>query len=521
MWVVFAVLLFDRERLRNESRALRLSLVALFGFSLLLNYAVSSGGPGNLRLSLAGIWSPGLELRWGPAPISLFRVIGFVLRDVRDTHIIWCNVILSGTLPLLLYAIVADLGVSKIAALLAAVVAAAHPFLIAFSGVLERQATCGFAMFGAVVALVSFLRRGKTRQFVAFVLGAVLAATSRPEGALILIPAMVMVLLIPADRRTRVAAAVAVAVLLAFAFGYVQVLGSRLDPGGSPVGGFAPILWTVLLDGDFTPLAWIVAWIAGLVVGIRQRAAAVALSSLLGIDMAWRWTGIYEMFVGHPRQVASARYETILLLPFVIGIALLVQAVTRTRRWVAVSALGMMLVCTALTFRRPLDTLLRPFTIDYEYSFLKKHALTLPPESRLYVLDAPIDDIGLIDAPFVGQFVGSSVSFVAWSARRCEAFMHDSSPTYLYVGSNCSPLLDVPQRALPSDYAAWMRACAAIRERASGDPVETIDVPAHKMAWHDFKDTTVRLALYRLRDPSTCALGPSYPWRSEVPSPLP
>jgi hypothetical protein len=246
----------------------------------------------------------------------------------------------------------------------------------------------------------------------------------------------------------------------------------------------------------------------------------VAVISLLGIDLAWRWTGLYEMLVGYQRQVACARYETILLFPFVIGMALLLQAVTKARRWVAIGAFGILLVCTALTYGRPSNTLLRPFTIDYEYAFLKKHALTLPSKSRLYVLDTPIDDIGLTDAALVGQFVGGSVSFIAWSARRCEAFMDDSAPTFLYVGSSCSPLID-GRRTLPSDYPAWLRDCAALRERASVDPVETVDVPARKMAWHDFQEPTVRLALYRLGDPSICALGPSYPWRPEVPRPAP
>jgi hypothetical protein len=51
---------------------------------------------------------------------------------------------------------------------------------------------------------------------------------------------------------------------------------------------------------------------------------------------------------------------------------------------------------------------------------------------------------------------------------------------------------------LSADYARWMQ-CAAIRERVD-DPVEDIDVPARKMSWHDFKNRTVRLGLYRLRD---------------------
>src|SRR5581483_11214043 len=196
-WLVFAVFLVDGERERDESPVMRLSLLALFGFSLLLNYALSSGGPGDLRLNLAGLWSPELELRWGPSPTSLFRVLGFVLGDLRDTHIFWCNLILSSTLPLLFYAIVTDLGVGRMPALVAAGVAAAHPFLIAFSGVLERQATCRFAMFGAIAALVGFLRRGTARQLMAFVLGGVLAVTCRPEGSQVLIPAAAMVALVP------------------------------------------------------------------------------------------------------------------------------------------------------------------------------------------------------------------------------------------------------------------------------------------------------------------------------------
>lgn len=90
--------------------------------------------------------------------------------------------------------------------------------------------------------------------------------------------------------------------------------------------------------------------------------------------------------------------------------------------------------------------------------------------------------------------------------------MDDGAPTYLYVGSSCSPLVNKPERPLQSGYTAWMNDCAAIRERVNGDAVETIDVPAHRMAWHDFEDATVRLALYRLKNPSICAIGPTYPW---------
>ena len=514
-WVIFAVLLFDRDRLRGESRTLKLSLLGLFVFSLLLNCTLSSGGPGDLRLNLAGIWSPELELRWGPAPVALFRLLGFAMGGVWDTHIFWCNVILSSVLPIVLYGIVSDLGVNKAAALVAAFVVAAHPFLIAFSGVLERQATCRFAAFGSILALISFLKRGGGNSFVAFVLGIVLATTSRPEGAQVLVLNVAVLLALPASRRARGAAALALAVLVLLAVAYVHALDSKFPGDGNTLLLRAPLLWTVVFSHDFTPLAWIVAWTLGLVLGVRRRAAWVAVIALVGLDLIWRWTGVYHMFVGHERQIASARYESILLVPFAIGMALLIQAVFKARRWLKASLVVTFVVFTATTFRRPFDVLLRPFTVDYEYQFLKRYALTLPPQSRLYVLDSPLDDIGLLDAHLVGQFVGSSVDFVAWSDRRCADLLRDPSQTYLYVGSSCAELVDAPARPLPSpDYERWLLDCASIRARVEGDAVEEIDVPGRKMSWHDFKGRTVRLALYRLKDPSICALGPRYPWRS-------
>ena len=110
---------------------------------------------------------------------------------------------------------------------------------------------------------------------------------------------------------------------------------------------------------------------------------------------------------------------------------------------------------------------------------------------------------------------------MAWSERRCDHLLGDSAPTYLYIGSSCAELIGTPDRALPSDYAGWLQDCAVIRAHVAGHPVEEIDVPAHKMSWHDFKDSGVRLAIYQLTDPSICALGPRYPWRPEPASAQP
>jgi hypothetical protein len=194
----------------------------------------------------------------------------------------------------------------------------------------------------------------------------------------------------------------------------------------------------------------------------------------------------------------------------VIGLALFFDAVIAARPWVKRSAAVAFLALTALTFAGPHATLLRPFTVDYEYRFLKKYALTLPPTARLYILNALIDDIGFMDAHFVGQFTGSAVTFLAWSDRNCADLVGDPSQTYLYIGSSCAELLPAP-RPLPSpDHARWLHDCTAIRERLRGDRVEEIDVPAHKMAWNDFKERTVRVGLYRLKDSTLCGVGPRY-----------
>src|SRR4029077_15291458 len=88
----------------------------------------------------------------------------------------------------------------------------------------------------------------------------------------------------------------------------------------------APLLSTIAFTPDFTPLAWGVAWPLGLLLGIRRRAAWVAIAALFGLHVLWTVTGLYGQFVGFERTVATARYESILFLPFAIGMALLCEA---------------------------------------------------------------------------------------------------------------------------------------------------------------------------------------------------
>ena len=158
-----------------------------------------------------------------------------------------------------------------------------------------------------------------------------------------------------------------------------------------------------------------------------------------------------------------------------------------------------------MTYPRAYDTLLQPFTVDYEYQFLKRHALTLPQQSQVLILQSPIQDSVFPDARLVGQSVGSTVPFgVCNTPRQCERFLDGRCDQYVYIGSSCAPL-DERQRPLGPDYPRWLEECTALRTRLRARAVEEIAVPARKMAWNDYQDSSVWLGLYRLGDPALCA----------------
>lgn len=507
-WIVLALALLAIGAHIAGDRRQRVALLALFAVALLLDAWLCAGGPGDLRLNLAPIWSADeIDRRWGPAPIALFRLVGLGLGELRDVHIRWLNLLLASALPVLLYLIVVELGLSRIAAALAALISAAHPLLIAFSGDLGRQPTYLFAAFGGVLGLLAYLRRGGATALLACALGTGLAIASRPEGAHVLVALWAIAVLQPAATRRRAGAGAALLLLSALAAVYVRYAldyGSALaDDTTTPSRLTDPsvLAWTILFDRDFTPLAWIIVWLLGIALGLRRRAAWIALAMLIGFHLAWSATGLYDTFVGYERQVASARYEAILLLPFAIGTALCVEALRAAPRWLQAGGAVALAGLTLVTYPRPAATLLAPFTVDYEYAFLRRHAADLPAGSRIYVLEPPVNDVGFCAASEVGYFIGSGARFESWAPHLRATVPVDPAHTYLYIGSACAPLIDHPSRPFTPDYRHWLGVCAALRAALAGDAVEESDVPAHKMSWNDFRDPTVRLGLYRLTSP--------------------
>lgn len=161
------------------------------------------------------------------------------------------------------------------------------------------------------------------------------------------------------------------------------------------------------------------------------------------------------------------------------------------------------IVSSILTFRRTYDVLLEPFTLDYEYHFLKRYALALPAQSVVWILNFPEDE-GFSDAFRIGQFVGSEVQFNNWpSASHCDAPFGKGSHDYVYIGASCAAIVGTGA----TKHEQRMGDCALIRSQLAADAVEEIDVPARKFTWHEFAKPTVRLGLYRVRDAAICAPG--------------
>jgi hypothetical protein len=468
-WLGFAVLLIERDRWARATRLAKGLVVGLFAFSLIVHWAFSHGGPGDAHLNLYALWSPDIDRTWGQGPIALLRIVAVMTGTLRDTHIVWCNLILSSLVPIVLCGIVSELGLGRVAAITAAFIAAAHPLLIVFSSVLERQPMYLFAACGSLLALIRFLERDDWRRFVAVVLGTILAITCRPEGAHVVVLQCAVVLLLPATRRARGVAMLTVGLLGALGFVYAQRFGhagTALSRTFATLIDPAPLRWTVLLDPDFTPAAWIAMWMLGVLLGLRDRAGWIVVMILLGLNVLWQWTGLYEMFVNVERQVASSRYETILLIPFTIGIACFIRHLAALRGTAQAGVILIVLTGTILTFGRTYDVLLKPFTIDYEYQFLKHHALTLPPRSHVWVFVSPDPDQGFYDANWVGSSLRARWNS-ATGRMKCRTAATSSAPD---PNTICTLARPVPRssRRDASRHRSTRRGCGIAHASAAG-----------------------------------------------------
>lgn len=478
--------------------------VGLFASSLVLALLLAPRGPGDGHLNLAAVFRSGPALEWGPAPVALLR--GLALLVPLDGGVIGAlNLLAAAAAPALLYLLLRRLDVGALAGALAAGLAGLSPLLLASAGSLNRQPLYLLCALAGLVLAARYLREGRALDLAGAGAGFVLAALSRPEGAAVLLVAGLLAVAERRALRRSIALGALCAALAGAALVYLATAfrGSDLAAGHDlTAAGWFDVLWySALLRPGITPTPWLVVWIAALLLAARRAPgiAALALSSVLGLTLAWTATPVGGQVVGFDLQVASLRYQTLLLVPLALGLGLgfdaLVVRWPRRGRYAA-GALAAVLAVIALA---PQSPALRPTVIDHEYRFLAAQLPTLPQAARICVLLPAVPDLGLNDATLVSDFVGRpDLQWVYATDGDCPP-ADPAVPTFYYRGAWCTPAQDAPaHRYDPEIYAALLADCAALASAHEGDPVAEVDVPAVRWAWYDYEVETARLGFYRL-----------------------
>ena len=288
LWAVLMLWLSGLLVRRRPSWQVWLMPGVLVVAGFLVRIAAMQGGPGDLRINIADAVTTRIALGgWGSAPVAFFRMVGWFV-PLSGVSIMLVNALLAALVPALVYLLVLELRCSRVAALASAVLTVIYPVLMVFARVINRQPTYLWLSFLALYFLARFLRRQEWPDLVPVAIAAILAAWSRPEGAVILVPLMVLALFQARTMKLRVVLVGAGGILCIGAWLYVSlpVFGGLYDSSASIDWFNAIRIWprVLLFDPDFTPLAQTLVWIAGLVWGFRYRprlAATAVLTVLL------------------------------------------------------------------------------------------------------------------------------------------------------------------------------------------------------------------------------------------------
>ncbi len=504
LWGLLAGIVgFRCARFRGPWRELVIP-VGLFTFSMLLSLLLSPRGPGDGHLNLHGVFRTGPALEWGPAPVALLRGLAHLV-PMHGGVISAVNLIAAGLTPALLYLLLRQQDLSQLSATLAAALAGFSPLLLVSAGSLNRQPLYLLCALAGLVLAVRHLRRGRPLDLAGAGLAFALASLSRPEGAVVLLLGGLWAVVERAKPRRSLALGGLCAGLAALAMLYLATLfrGSDLAAGHDlTAAGWLDVLWySALLRPAVTPIPWVLVWAAALAWAARtnRRPAALALLAFLGLTLAWTATPVGGQLVGFDLQVASLRYQTLLLVPLALGLALAFDGLRIAwprRGRVGAAGLAAVLAVLALV---PRSEALRPTVIDHEYRFLAATLPALPDGARICVLLPGVPDLGLNDANLVSDFVARPDLHWVYAADGACPAATPETPTFYYRGSWCSPARDHPaHRYDPNIYAALLADCAGLTTAAEADPVVEARVPAVRWSWYDYETDEARLGLYRL-----------------------
>lgn len=478
----------------------------LFAASVVAILLLAPRGPGDGHLNLFPVFLDELNFEWGPAPVVLFQLLGRLV-SLDGGLISTVNLFLAAGVTPLLHVLLRRQGFGPVPAALAAGLVGLSPLLLVSAGSLNRQPPYLVCGVGGLALAVRYLREGKHLDLAGAAAGLALAALSRPEGAVIIVVAGLWAVV---DRRALprslalgtvcAVGAAAAAVYLSTAF-----RGSDFAAGHdlTITGWWEVLRHSALMTSSTTPTIWLVLWGAALVAGLvrRRLSAALALVTVLGLTIVWTATPVGEQFAGFELQVASLRYQALLLVPLALGLALFFDGLGRfqpPRGRVAGCVVAGALALAALV---PTSPALRPTVIDHEYRFLARELSKLPAGSRICILQPAVSDVGFNDANLVSTFVGRPDIHWEHAVRGVCPAATPGVPAFYYRGSWCAPVENQENhRYDPVPYAAFLADCRTLQARHSGAPEVMARIPAVRWAWYDYVDDEALVGLYRLSD---------------------
>ena len=502
------------RRVAHAPRIDRFGLLALLVVALLLRLALATWGPGDFVVRQATAFGPNqpqTDFYHGTGPLVLWYAL-FQLLPVSDTPLIVVGLAFAALSVPLVTLVVKDLGGSRVAAFAAGALLAIQPILVRFSGDMSRMPHVLLQATLCLWSLAAYRNTPRVRFLVLFVASAVLCASARPEGAMVIGCAGLLLLVVHLDawqrlrersfRREVFAVAVAfIVIVLGFVYAGFQedAIGRHMEVFSDPLWfPFTPVS-TPWLDPDYTSFAVMALALAGAVYAVvrRERAALWALACLVALAYLNPDRAMTQGLV-----ICHVRYHGLSLLAFCVlgGFGAAAVAAVVARRWggrALRAAVAGLAVATVATSVGPMWNVCEPRTIDYEYRFLREAMLRLPARAVIYYPLAGRDDYisSLRYADVVSAITGRG-EWRLWPPTE----PLDDRPAYFYHAPACFVRAETNPKYREHSLAVHTR-CREGLARSKAQPVLQAMLPAVSFGWERFTRTSLPIGFYELETP--------------------
>jgi len=497
-----------------------LPLIALAAIAFSTRLFLATWGPGDLRQpddSFIGDW--GVPATYGATTATLGRLFAW-LPIGRDRLLVIQSLLLGSLAVLPVWGAARKLTQSTWAAWLAAGSLATQPLLVRFSGEANRQ---GVLLFLGAIALWALVRGIGAKPLLHVTLGLVAIALllgTRPEAFLFVGFLGVLLLLLPVDeggqpRWMRLGPLFVMGLLVTlqlFRLSNAGELGQGVSTLESTVGGalslhgfpYVPAVM-VHLNMDFTPPLFIALYAIGSVVGLWQRRLWVIWGAVALVLYALPLAGVPRGVDGG-MQLASARYQTLTLIPFSLVLALGAEwllSIVRPKLPPNLTPWALAALC-ALALAATLPALVRvtrPTALDHEYRFLREAIAKLPPNSELF--SAPLGDSGLSPPTYLPAAVGRpDVTWRFWP----DQWEPSKESQFVATQSGCSfILMTAPRKTVDGELAedGGRRECALASqyvENFSPEPHLQEEIELRSFLRADLSQGTMYIGIYPLHE---------------------